>query len=267
MRTLLKLLALMLCAIGSAVPAAASECFKTVRWAEAPPYSSLGADGEIHGSEADLLREVLKRMGCGVKFIDLPWGRALDELRRGRLDILPGAFRTEDRDAFALFSQPVNRTRNIVFIRKSLLAGRKLSSLGDLSATELRLGYMDKADYGAAWSQAIQDPAFHARLWPIVNPPAVWRMMEAGRLDAMVEDEVTGLTLIAAQGLSGAIVPSRIIVVDRPDHVAFSRLSNSPDFVARFDRTIDEMKQDGSFLAVLQRNRPCKVSLAALGCE
>jgi polar amino acid transport system substrate-binding protein len=266
LRTLIRLIAVLLCAAGPAVCAAAADCVKTVRWTEAPPYSSRSAGDQIHGSEADLLREALRRMGCSVKFVDLPWGRALDDLRHGRLNILPGVFRTKERDAFALFSQPVNRTRNIVFFRKSVLTGRSFESLGDVASSDLRLGYVDKADYGESWSRAMQDAAFQARLTPVTNPPAVWRMINAGRLDAAVEDEVTGLTEIAAQGLSEEIVPSHIVISDRPDQIAFSRVANTPDFVARFNHVLDDMKQDGSFLAILQRNRLCKVSLAALGC-
>lgn len=259
-------LAILILGFAGSGRAEAEECVKTVRWADAPPYSSLGADGEIHGSEADLLREALRRMGCRPKFVDLPWGRALDDLRRGRLDILPGAYRNEEREAFALFSQPVNRTRNIVFIKKSASAGRKLESLEDLQATDLRLGFMDRSDYGEAWTRLTQDPAFHARLFPVTNPPSVWHMMKAGRLEAAIEDEVTGLTELAAQGMAEEIAPSGIVVSDRPDHIAFSKIATKPEFVARFDKVLAEMKQDGSFLAVLQRNRPCKVSLAALGC-
>ena len=57
--------------LASSLPGLTLACEKTVRWANDPPYDMRAEDGQIHGASADLLREVLKRMGLTINDIDL----------------------------------------------------------------------------------------------------------------------------------------------------------------------------------------------------
>ena len=91
----------------------AATCEKTVRWNNDPPYSSRNAQGVVTGFYVELLQKALQKMGCSTKLVEMPWARALIELEAGRLDILPGALKTEERNRFALFSAPLNNPKSV----------------------------------------------------------------------------------------------------------------------------------------------------------
>lgn len=65
--------------------------------------------------------------------------------------------------------------------------------------------------------------------------------------------------------LSEAIVPTEVIVSYDPAHFALSRRSVAPAFVERFNQAVENLIQDGTYLAIAQRHLPCKVSVTNLG--
>lgn len=54
--------------------AMAEGCVKAFRWTEDPPYTyeSAEAPGGVSGISADIIRIVLKNMGCEAKFVEMP---------------------------------------------------------------------------------------------------------------------------------------------------------------------------------------------------
>ncbi|MEJ5171847.1 MAG: transporter substrate-binding domain-containing protein, partial [Fimbriimonadales bacterium] len=71
---------------------------RTLRLAcnEWPPYV-LKAGSEREGFAVDLTREALRRMGWRLEFLNRPWARGVEEMRRGELDGLICAYRAPGR--------------------------------------------------------------------------------------------------------------------------------------------------------------------------
>ena len=118
----------------------AAQCIKTVRWYDDAPFSFKGRDGQLRGANIELMRAILKTMRCDVKFVEMPWARALIELQAGRLDLLPGALYTPEREQFAYFSRPLNRSPNRLFMSAKAASRYRLSNLADIVGTRFRLG-------------------------------------------------------------------------------------------------------------------------------
>lgn len=248
-------------------PVRGEECVKTVRWYDDPPYAARSADGNVSGLNVELAREALHRMGCDMNLVEMPWARALLELENGRLDILPGALKTEERARYAHFSQPTNRSPNVLFLSKQAAGRYPLAELHDIVGTPFRLGAQIRVNYGPVYSQLQQDPAFQARLVPITQRRGAWKMLQLGRLDGLIADEVTALLELRQLGLSEAVVKTRVITSDEPAVFAFSKQRIGSDFVDRFNLVLDSMLADGSYQRILSRSLPCKVSVKNLGCE
>jgi len=250
-------------------PASATDvpvCTKTVRWNADGPYSFLGKDGEVQGIYADLTRETLRRMNCKAVFVEMPWARALFELESGRLDVLPGAFKTEERERFAFFSRPFNRAPNVLFTSADAARNFRLKQLSDIIGTDFRLGAQIKVSYGEEYDRLIADPRFPKRT-EFGQRSLGWQMMDSNRIDGMIADEATALIEIANLGLGNRIVKSAVVVSDKPAYVAFSKQSTNSDFVARFDQAFGTMLKDGSYKSTLERYIPCSVSADKLGCK
>lgn len=206
-------------------------------------------------------------MGCEPNFIKMPWARALHELEQGRLDILPGALWTEQRDAFAYFSRPVNRSPNVLFVTKSAMKRYRIGRLDDLANSDFRLGAQIKVSYGAQFEALLKSPEFAARLVPVSERMGAWKMMEVGRIDGLIADEITGLAEIRQLSLVDEIVRSNVVVSGDASMVAFSKQSISAGFVARFNRALEAMMADGAYKTIKERYVPCTASVETLGCK
>lgn len=245
----------------------AAECIKTVRWYDDAPYSFKGPQGEIHGFDADLVRNVLGRMQCTARFVEMPWARALVELERGRLDILPGALRTPQREQFAHFSVPVNRSPNVLFISQSAAQKYRLNKLADIAATDFRLGAQIDVFYGEDYATQMNNPEFSKRIDTITSRRSAWKMMELGRIDGLIADEVSALTELQQLGLSDLVKKTGVITSTEPATIAFSKRTIRSDFVVRFNAGFAEALADGSYKTIRERYIPCAVSLKTLGCN
>jgi len=254
------------CLVALAAPAQA-DCEKRIAWELNPPYQQAGPDGEVHGVHADLVREALSRLHCQAVFVHMPWARSLFELKEGHVDILAGVNPTEERRQYALFSRPTNAARNVVFVRRDLLPNFHYTRLADIVGTNLHVGVMHEAMYGGDFNTLIDNPAFKQRLVFINDRTNAWKMLGANRLDAEIEDELTGMMEIRQLGLSEAIKKSPLIVGNDPDLVAFSRQTIKPDFVDAFNHALDTMIADGTFKRIFESHIPCKVSTQTLACE
>ena len=253
--------------LASSLPGLTLACEKTVRWANDPPYDMRAEDGQIHGASADLLREVLKRMGCQATFVELPWARGLRNLEKGSLDILPGALVTPEREAFAYFSQPTHRSPNVLFVNRRNAERFRFNSLEQLSHSPFRLGIQIGVVYSTEYVALLKQPDFQKRTVSISERRGGWQMIKAGRLDGMIADEVTGLLELQQLGLSADITRSPLVVSEAPATAAFSRKSIDPQFVNRFNETLSAVIADGTYVLIAQRHMPCPVSAASLGCQ
>jgi polar amino acid transport system substrate-binding protein len=245
----------------------AGECSKTARWNNDPPYSMQGKDGEIHGIHPDLLREIMKRIPCDVKFVEMPWARALVELKSGRLDILMNASITAERQEFAHFSRPTDRSRNVLFVSRKNDHKYHINKLADIIGTEYRLGVQINAVYSEEYEALLKNPNFTQRLTQISDLNAGWKMLDAGRIDGQLADELTGLIEIESLGLSNSIKVSDIVISNDPGYAGISKASNDEKFVKQFNDALGSMMVDGSYIKIMEKNLPCKVSVKNLGCK
>jgi polar amino acid transport system substrate-binding protein len=245
------LLALLLqCLFSQAV----SACEKTLRWDDDPPFSMQAADGAVVGIDVEINRAALARLGCQGTLRKLPWARALKELELGRLDILPGAFRRPEREAYAHFSGPVlPPSRNILFMHIQAQQRWPSQRLQDLQHTEFRLGAQINVAYGADYQQLMNDPAFAARVSLATNRGNLWRMVGKRRIDGVIADERTGAYEIQQLGLGEQISATPVVVSSDAAEVAFSKQSTAADFVQAYADALRELVVDGSYERIVQR--------------
>lgn len=244
-----------------------AQCVKTVRWSDDAPYSFQRPNGEVSGFSPDLLRAALKGMDCEARFVELPWARALRELEQGRLDILPGALRTPEREQFAYFSRPVSISPNVLFVVKQVSSQLRLGALADITGTGFRLGAQIGVAYGPQYDALVKTPAFAARITQVSNRRNAWKMMEQNRLDGVIADEMTAQVELAQLGLADSIVKTDIVVSTEAALVALSRASLTPEFVKHLNRSLDDMMADGRYQKIRAQYLPCRASAAKVDCR
>lgn len=242
-------------------------CVKTVRWYDDAPYSFRTPTDEIRGFDADLARTLLARMGCTVKFVQMPWARALTELEAGRLDILPGTLRNEERARFAYFSMPALESPNVLYLSRSATSKYHIARLEDLLGTPFRLGVQRGVSYGSRFDLVRQDPRFIANLVPITLRRSGWRMLELGRIDGLIADQASARLELKQLSLETQIADSGIVVSSSTAVFAFSKRSLNPLFVAEFDKQLAIALNNGSYRTIRQQYLGCPPREKILGCK
>jgi polar amino acid transport system substrate-binding protein len=259
--------ALVAALVANNASAAEPVCEKTVRWNNDPPYSLRDAQGKITGFYIDLIQEILTKMNCTMKLQEMPWARALSELEAGRIDILPGALKTSERNRFALFSDPINSSPNVLFMKKTAVDKFNLKTLSDISKINFRLGVQVNVAYGAEFDQLLKKPAFQKQLTTVYKRDSAWKMVEIDRIDGLIADEVTGLHELKALHLDNTIGKTELVVSASPGLIAFSKKTIDENFVMGFNQQFQAMISSGEYAKIRERYVPCELSLRTLACK
>ncbi|WLD59672.1 transporter substrate-binding domain-containing protein [Salinispirillum sp. LH 10-3-1] len=217
--------------------AVADVCEKTFRWTEDPPYtySATGAPQGVSGISADTVRAVLGMMGCDVSFVEMPWARALAELRIGRVDIVSGAFDTPERREFAHYAAQGSTSPNVLFMRAGDTVNTNILSFEDFLASGLSLGGQIGVNYGPEYAAAIESGVLDDRLVLVPDRTLLWQMLARGRVDAVAASYLTGLMEITRQGYGGQLLNTGIELSSAPAFFIFSKSSVEEEFVSRFN--------------------------------
>ena len=263
---------LILCLFAASVVATAmpvrADCLRTVRWEPAqPPYNQRLPDGRQGGYYADLVVEVLRRMGCEARLVDMRWPRGLVELEAGRLDIMAGMLSTPERETFARFTRSINLSPNRLFLSASAVRRHpSLKTLADLRDTRLTIGVESSAVYGPAFVALQDDPEFRARLYIVPTQRTGWQMVAAGRLDGLISDDVRARLVGLPMQPDKAAVVAVLTVAEAPALIGLSRRSVDAAFAERFDAVLAETVADGWLPRLREHYIGCPTDPATLSC-
>lgn len=247
--------------------AVTQSCEKTVRWSNDPPYSMRDEKGEITGFYVDLIEAILVKMDCKIKLVEMPWARALLDLEAGRIDVLPGALKTAERQHFALFSDPINYSPNVLFMKKTAINKFKLKNLSDIAQSNFRLGIQVNIAYGAEFDELIKKPAFQKNLTTVYERNSGWKMIEINRIDGLIADVASGTLELKLLHLENTISNTNLIVSTSPAFFAFSKKTINQDFIEEFNQQLNLMMNNGSYAKIHEKHIPCKFSLTTLTCQ
>jgi polar amino acid transport system substrate-binding protein len=195
-------------------------------------------------------------MGCTARLVEMPWARALAELRAGKLDILPGTLRNPERQTFAHFVVGRWYSRNVLFAHVAAREYWPKASLDEIRHSSFRLGAQIGVSYGPEFTLLDRDPDFHAQLTLSGSRMALWKMLELRRIDGLIADEWTARYELAQLGLQASVRATPLVVSDEASSFAFSKATVQQEFVDRFEATLEAMQRDGSYAAIVRKYVP-----------
>ncbi|WP_028586464.1 substrate-binding periplasmic protein [Desulfocurvus vexinensis] len=217
----------------------------TLDW---PPYIGHALPGQ--GYAAALAREALGRSGHEVRFVFLPWLRAVQGTRAGYHDGYIPAYADEDQGRDVLCAGPFPGGPLALFAR----AGSTLTYSGIEDLRGLRVGVV----LGYKNTPVIDKTPWLDRQ-QAADDLTNLRKLLAGRVDVAVADVYVAAYL--APELDGGYAALRLVVVLEEKDLAVCFSTALPDheaLVRDFDRGLDAMRADGT-LERLQCAHGCAV--------
>ncbi len=85
-----------------------------------PPFNFVNDDKKPVGLSLDILRLVAQKTGLTLNITMNDWATNLENIEAQKVDLLPAAVRTQDRERFAAFSRPYFNASNYFFVRDDL---------------------------------------------------------------------------------------------------------------------------------------------------
>lgn len=196
--------------------------------------------GEIVGFDIDLAKEALKRMGNEVKFQPIDWSMKESELNGKKIDFIWNGYTiTDERKEKVAFTSPYLDNRQVIIT----LANSKIESKKDLKGSKVG------AQTGSSSVDAIngeQDVLKSFKDGKVVlfetNNDALMDL-EAGRIDAVVVDEILGRYYTKQRGAEKYKILSEDF---GKETYGIGVRKDDKDLLDKLNKTLDEMKKDGS---------------------
>jgi polar amino acid transport system substrate-binding protein len=176
--------------------ALAQQLTLTVGWEDNPPIQ-MRTDGDRQGIDMDIVRAMTEHAGYQIRFVKLPWARQLIMLESGELDIAQSASVTEERRRYAVWTEPYRIEKVTLFALDK--GPTSIKSLRDLLGKSVQIGYMRGSEFGGDF-QALKDhPQLKTSLKALTSNQSALEMLRAGRLDYVIEEQLTFAYMAANQ--------------------------------------------------------------------
>jgi polar amino acid transport system substrate-binding protein len=230
----------LLCIVAFCRPAEADGL--TILAADAPPLAFV-QKGRLTGFCVELAEEIERRLGEEAPMEIFPWARSfyMGQHDPNRLLICPK--RTADRETLFKWVGPVTRSEVGFYARSG--SGVQVRSLKD--AKTLSSIVTPRRFYFDRW---LKQEGF-SNLTEVDDADLAIRMLLAGRAQLIVLDVQLADAIIARDA-----EPSAVELVYRFQNAygyfAFSKMTADEE-VAKWQSTLDSMKEDGSFQAIEQK--------------
>jgi len=202
-----------------------------------PPMGFRDERHELVGFDIDMAREATRRMGVEVEFKPIDWSAKEAELAGKRVDMLwNGLTITEERRKNIAFTAPYMENHQIIVVAANSAIKTKADLAGKVVGAQEGSSAVDAVKSEAAVFQSLQElKTFGDNVTALMD-------LSAGRLDAVVVDEVVGRYYVAKR-------PDQYDVLDDDfgtEEYGVGVRKEDTELLGRLDQTLNAMKADGS---------------------
>ena len=202
-----------------------------------PPMGFRDEKNALVGFDIDLAKEVGQRLGVEVTFKPIDWSAKESELNGNRIDVLwNGLTITEERKANILFTKPYLENRQIVVVTDKSAVTNKAQLAGGVVGVQDGSSAVDAVQKDAATAQSIKQlKKFGDNVTALMD-------LSAGRLDAVVVDEVVGRYYTGKKPGEYRVLEENFGTEDYGVGVR----KGDTELAAKLDKALDDMKADGT---------------------
>ncbi len=229
--------------------------------AEAPceltwePYHYQPVGDRVQGLDVDLIGAMAERAGCDLEWEQGSWASMLQLVRSGGLDLLPGATRTPEREAFARFSEPYRRESFRIHVRADEAEKWSGMSLTQLLENDFRLGLTRGYIYGEEVEQVLDDPRWADQLVEVPVGELNFLNLMDFRIDGFLEDPFVAASIDHRRDWGVTFEALPLDVYSGDVRLMFSQTGVDMATVERFDRALLQLRESGEHQRILDRYR------------
>ncbi|BDV44016.1 amino acid ABC transporter substrate-binding protein [Geotalea uraniireducens] len=207
-----------------------------------PPMGYRDANGKLIGFDVDAAETVGKRLGITIEWQPTAWDGVIHSLNAKKFDcIWNGMTITPERAKEVAFTKPYVMDGQVAIVR---FTEKRFKGIKDLK--NVKVG----AQKGSSALSAVKKlPTAPTELKEYEDNPKALLDLEAGRIDVVVIDNVTGRDFIAKRPGQFKILPG--FISKEPFGVAFRKEDKA--LRAKVQKTLDQMVKDGTMAKISRK--------------
>jgi len=207
-----------------------------------PPMGYRDASGKLIGFDIDTAEQVGKRLGIKIEWQPTAWDGVIHSLNSKKFDaIWNGMTITEERAKEVAFTKPYIMDGQVAVVK---FTEKRFKKLADLKSVKVG------AQKGSSALSAVKKLASApTELKEYEDNPKALLDLEAGRIDTVVIDNVTGRDFIAKRPGQFKILPG--FISKEPFGVAFRK--DDKELREKVQKTLDAMVKDGSMAKISRK--------------
>ncbi|OHU85053.1 MULTISPECIES: substrate-binding periplasmic protein [Pseudoalteromonas] len=228
-------------------PLAAQERVIRLVTLEYPPYEFQGAQ-DASGIAVEIVREAFGRIDQPFSIQFLPWGRAIREVKNGRVDGIFTIYKTPERETFMSYSKEVLVQQSIGFFARKeypIYFDGRIASL-----SPYRIGIVRKVSYGEEIDAALAKGVLENIVTTDTGINS-FKLLLADRVDVVISNQLGGLEILKQLGIEDKIRQVPSYDYDIPSYIAFAKEPYLEGVKQRLDIAIRAMKEDGSYQKII----------------
>ena len=219
---------------------------------EWPPFNGK-ANSQAEGYMVDIVRIVFEAKGIEVKYVTMPWKRAIVETRRGGYTAAIGASKT-DAAGFVFPEEELARNRLAFYVKN----GNVWKFQGIKSIKQIKLGVIAGYDYRQWLNEYIQKKSNNVKKIQILTGDVpLQRALQGlllGRIDVVVDTEAAILSEAKRLGISHEIQSAGYGHEPSLCYIAFSPdLPRSPLYAQILSDGIAQLRSNGKLQNILDK--------------
>ncbi|WP_045233434.1 transporter substrate-binding domain-containing protein [Deinococcus pimensis] len=236
-RSTLSILGALTLALASAAHAELADVKKrgelrVVMSGEYPPFSQPTASGDLTGFDADVAREIAKRLGVKAKLVKAEFSAIVAGVQSGNFDLaVASQSKTPERQkAVDFLSKPYYYDGFQLFVPKS----SKANTLADLGNKPVAVAL------GTVFEKYLRDRKY-PNVVTLSGEQEIFLALGAGRASGMITTRSVGAVAIKnGQALRAA---GSVLQQDNP-YITLGK--NQPQLKAAVEKALDDMRKDGT---------------------
>lgn len=223
-----------------------------------PPYEYL-QNGKATGIAVEVIQEASRRAGFrSLTFSFYPWKRAVGMVKSGEKDFLFNAGKNRERQKWGYYSKSILILQKYVLFKRkddNIAVNNHFNNVADYNIA-VRRGYL----YGTGpFRYAIDNKKFNHVYFSESTTQSIALLLK-NRIDLFIGDYLPVMHYLEQNGLRDKVdiisvmdKKQEMVVLTWATYVLFSKQTNHPDCVVKFDRAMKAMKQDGSYDSILKK--------------
>lgn len=221
------------------------------RVSEYPPYY-FQENGSWRGVSVELMNVLLKEAGYNISYKEIPWNRALMEMKSGKIDAMANLSITKERGEFIHFVGPQMDETMALFINEDL--EYEIDKLDDITNIPGKIGIQLGVSYGEDFDNKIEsDVDFGNKFVKLSDGNIYGMMLKKKRINAFILNRYVFYYKQSTNDDFKGIIEHPFIVNQDNIFFGFSKHNFTEEQIILLQEAYIRVKERGDFEKILKK--------------